>query len=332
MKLKKWVWMLAIALTFVCMSGTVSLAFTDIEENRSSFETIQEFSDRGLTKGYPDGSFRPDQVVSRAEFVAFVNRTFNFEASETAVEFVDINGAEWFFEDLQIAVSQGYIEGYPDGTFRPDKSVTRQEVAVILQRILKYELIAFSSTEEWMEPWAKESIQIMMSNGVIVSRENGFEGNHGMTREEMAVSLISALHIEESQDDGQEASDLPSLGGGSGSGSSGSSDPEYDVTNPPADVEYALHEAVAGLESALDGDTNAAQALDDQQLDIIKDVRDSVESYLADHDYDFESDKAQVRARVNMLSAEEREELKNALQVSIPFEHIGTLQDFFEEN
>jgi hypothetical protein len=169
-----------------------------------------------------------------------------------------------------------------------------------------------------------------MSNGVIGSRENGFEGNQGMTREEMAVSLISALHIEESQDDGQEASDLPSLGGGSGS--SASSDPEYDVTNPPADVEYALHEAVAGLESALDGDTNAAQALDDQQLDIIKDVRDSVESYLADHDYDFESDKAQVRARVNMLSAEEREELKNALQVSIPFEHIGTLQDFFEEN
>jgi len=319
MRLKKGAKILILLVIFLSVTGMKSPGFTDIKEDRASFEIIQEFFNRGLTRGYPDGSFRPDQGVSRAEFIAFVNRTFHFDASKVTLEFTDIKGTEWFLSDLYIAVDKGYIGGYPDGTFRANRPVTRQEAAVILQRILKYELKDFTPTDEKMETWAKESIHIMMSNGVILPRKNGFQGNSEMTREEMAISLVSALHKEEAKAEKEIEVEK---------------EIEYkkNLTRPPVDVVYALDEAANGLETILKRENSYAKALRAHQLEIVKAVKDSINLYLADYNYDFEADKKQVRMQVNKLSKTEEQALKDAIQTSVPFEYIGLLQDFFDEN
>lgn len=333
-KLKKSIQILVLLVIFLSVTGMKSVSFTDITEDRASFEIIQEFFDRGLTKGYPDGTFRPDQGVSRAEFISFVNRTFHFDFSEVTLEFTDIKGTEWFLNDLHIAVGQGYIAGYPDGTFRPNRPVTRQEAAVILQRILNYELIEFTPTDEHMEPWAKESIHIMMSNGVILPRKNGFQGNREMTREEMAISLVSAVHKEEAkaaEEEDKDEKDTVSKENAS-TGSASSTESDKNITSPPADVVYSLDRAVSGLERALAGENSYARALEEHQLDIIQSVKETIVLYLADYSYNFEADKKQVRTQVNKLSAKEQEALKHAVQASIPLEYIDTVQDFFEGN
>ena len=305
--------------------------FTDIKEDRASFDIIQEFFDRGLTTGYPDGSFKPDQAVSRSEFICFVNRTFNFditnELNAASLDFVDVKGTEWFFGDLHIAIGQNYIAGYPDGTFRANKSITRQEAAAILQRILNYELLDFTPMNEEMEPWAKKSIYIMISNGIIMPRQNGFEGSSEMTREEMAISLINILHKEEAKEDREEDKDirLPT---------EDTSDikPDKNIINPDTDVVYALNEAFAGLEKVLQQENDYSNKLKNHQLAIVQNVKSSIDKYLTNYSYDIELDKNQVKAQINILSKNEQEELKHAIQACVPLEYINTLQDFFDIN
>ena len=79
-------------------------------------------------------SFRPDESITRAEFVKIVNRVFNFTES-TNINFSDVNTSDWFYNDISIAVSSGYIDGYDDNTFKPNNKISRQEAAKIITTI-----------------------------------------------------------------------------------------------------------------------------------------------------------------------------------------------------
>jgi len=97
--------------------------------------TISRWVEDGLVKGYDDGTFRPNEQITRAEFVALVNRLFGL-TEQAEVTFADVASQNWFSQDVARAVAAGYISGYEDNTFRPNHPISRQEVAVILQRIM----------------------------------------------------------------------------------------------------------------------------------------------------------------------------------------------------
>ena len=79
-------------------------------------------------------SFRPDDSITRAEFVKIVNRVFNFTEA-TDINFNDVNRNDWFYNEISIAVNSGYIDGYEDNTFKPNDKISRQEVAKIITTI-----------------------------------------------------------------------------------------------------------------------------------------------------------------------------------------------------
>ena len=79
-------------------------------------------------------SFRPDDSITRAEFVKIVNRVFNFTEA-TDIKFNDVNINDWFYNEISIAVNSGYIDGYEDNTFKPNDKISRQEVAKIITTI-----------------------------------------------------------------------------------------------------------------------------------------------------------------------------------------------------
>ena len=79
-------------------------------------------------------SFRPDDSITRAEFVKIVNRVFNFTEA-TDINFSDVNVNDWFYNEISIAVNSGYIDGYEDNTFKPNDKISRQEVAKIITTI-----------------------------------------------------------------------------------------------------------------------------------------------------------------------------------------------------
>ena len=88
----------------------------------------------GIVHGYLDGTFRPDESISRAEFAAIAAR-FDENASSTSANFSDIAG-HWAEIEIAKAAANGWVNGYPDGTFKPDQAITRAEAMELVNRVL----------------------------------------------------------------------------------------------------------------------------------------------------------------------------------------------------
>lgn len=92
----------------------------------------------GCLEGYPDGRFRPEKGVTRAEVAALICRAFTLEVNATSPGFRDLRG-HWAAPAVKQLAAAGILGGYPDGTFRPDNTMSRAEVAGVLARILMSE-------------------------------------------------------------------------------------------------------------------------------------------------------------------------------------------------
>lgn len=117
--------------------------------------SIQAALDSGTVTGYPDGSFQPEGTITRAEFFQMVNKQFQFtQASE--VIYSDVPQNSWYYQAVAKANKAGYISGYEDGSIHPNDRITRQEVAVIINRLRTLlrtsNVLSFAdagSTAEW---------------------------------------------------------------------------------------------------------------------------------------------------------------------------------------
>lgn len=135
---------------------------------------ISKWASLGLAKGGPDGTFKPDDAVTRAEFIAFVNRVFNY-TEKSEITFKDVDGTAWYADDIAKAVKAGILKGDGAGNANPDLPITRQEAAVILARAFSLEVKnpdaanVFEDSGE-IASWAKESVSVMVENGYIAGR------------------------------------------------------------------------------------------------------------------------------------------------------------------
>lgn len=111
-------------------TGTVK-RFSDIEKG-SWYETaVNAMCSSGIVNGYEDNTFRPDKEITRAEFVTMLMRN-NGVLKFESVPFSDVSGDMWSSEYIYSAYKSGYVDGYEDGTFRPDKYITRAEAVKII--------------------------------------------------------------------------------------------------------------------------------------------------------------------------------------------------------
>ncbi|WP_373547904.1 S-layer homology domain-containing protein [Chamaesiphon sp.] len=94
---------------------------------------IKALVEKDIIKGYPDGTFRPDRAVTRAEYAALLNKAFTLQPVRAARKFQDVPNNYWASEVIQKAYQSGFLAGYPNGTFAPDRNITRIQslVAVI---------------------------------------------------------------------------------------------------------------------------------------------------------------------------------------------------------
>ncbi len=109
--------------------------FMDVPADAWYFEAVSQLTGYDLLGGFPDGSFRPESSITRAQFVTILSR-FPHTDIGTEAEFADVPATHWAHEAVQVAVAQGWTNGYPDGTFKPDKTITRAEAVAMLNRIL----------------------------------------------------------------------------------------------------------------------------------------------------------------------------------------------------
>lgn len=111
--------------------------FSDVTSGDWFNVTVSSLAQMGVIAGYEDGSFRPNAPITRAEFAAIATRFFA-ERGVTYNEglFADITGDEWFADVVAAAVDRGLLGGYPDGTVRPNATITRAESCAVVNRTL----------------------------------------------------------------------------------------------------------------------------------------------------------------------------------------------------
>lgn len=114
-------------------SGYIN-TFTDVPENQWYSEAVITLAGMGVVNGYLDGTFRPDAPITRAEFVTMAVN-FAKAGNGTYCSFADVSQDMWYYGAVAKASEKGWIGGYPDGTFGPERYITRAEVTVIINRM-----------------------------------------------------------------------------------------------------------------------------------------------------------------------------------------------------
>ncbi|WP_010274472.1 S-layer homology domain-containing protein [Paenibacillus senegalensis] len=164
---------------------------------------IQEAYAKGIIAGYPDGTFRPDHAVTRAEFTLMLVRALRLEgeAGGDAPAFADGEQiGEWAKQAIDLAARAGIVSGYEDGTFRPGRPVTRVEMAVMIARATGAELTDHTHTrfadDARIPAWAKSYVEEVRIMGIIHGRDrNLFAPNETLTRAEAVTSILRLLEL-----------------------------------------------------------------------------------------------------------------------------------------
>jgi HEAT repeat protein len=201
----------AIALSSVL---TVSLAatvpafaqtrFSDVDNSYWASEYVRSLATANVIGGFPDGTFQPDQQMTRAQFASILAGAFPQPTVREPIRFSDVPADHWAAGAISTAYARGFLSGYPDGTFGIDQPITRLEVLVALTNGLKIQPAA--NTDEMLNAftdrgqipaWASETVATATQNQVVVNYPNVQQLNpqRNATRAEIAAMAYQAMAL-----------------------------------------------------------------------------------------------------------------------------------------
>jgi hypothetical protein len=169
--------------------------FSDIPDNFRAKESIETLAALGFLGGYPDGTFKPDRTINRAELVTVLVRAQNPGTPQAVdTEFNDVPKNHWASYYIKTGVDRGLAKGYPDKTFQPVKAVSRAEGVAIFTRFADLKmpetLITGPYTDVPGRHWAAKAITAARSAGMLpFVTEETFMPSKGLTRSEAAEIL-----------------------------------------------------------------------------------------------------------------------------------------------
>jgi hypothetical protein len=177
--------------------------FKDLGNSNPYKESILALANRMVVSGYPDGSFKAESVVTRAEFAAMLNRALGIMPKlEASKSFADVKSGAWYSLHVNAAVDAGLINGYTDGTFRPNQNITHQEMIVMLVNALKYGGMSVdmnSSSAKFpdkLPEWAKRYYAAALDNGILPTNSPfQFQTNKNTQRQESALLLFQMMKV-----------------------------------------------------------------------------------------------------------------------------------------
>lgn len=170
-------------------------AYTDIE-NHWCRECIERLSEMGIISGYDDGSFKPDNYVTRAEFVKLIVTALDIPVSYDG-SFSDVSESDWFGGYVGAAAERGIVNGY-GSEFRPNDLIKRQDAAVIIYRITGgsgSDTNALYSDSADIADYAAEAVNALTAQGIISGSDGRFLPNNGTTRAEAAKLIDKMLEV-----------------------------------------------------------------------------------------------------------------------------------------
>ncbi|MCD9026527.1 S-layer homology domain-containing protein [Cohnella sp. NL03-T5] len=179
-------------------AGT-QLPFDDISDNFAT-EAIVHLTKLNLINGTGNRKFEPYKAISRAEFIALVDRLLAITPVSSAISpFSDVPKTAWYYEWVQPAVQLGIVQGTSPSRFEPDRSVTREEASVLMTRALKQkvgipiDVDTLYLDQDLIEAWALPSVYHLHQLGLMEGASGNFRPQAPISRQEAAVLLNRVL-------------------------------------------------------------------------------------------------------------------------------------------
>jgi len=169
---------------------SAAFAFSDTADlSKGTQASIAKLSGLGIINGYPDGTFKPENNITRAEFAKIACVAGGMGKSAEILQnspsmYSDVATGQWYTGYINLASSQGWVKGYPDGTFRPNAQISYAEVITVLVRLLGY-------NDNLPGPWPVD--YIAKAGALDITENVSFDSNAPATRGDVAVMADATL-------------------------------------------------------------------------------------------------------------------------------------------
>jgi plastocyanin len=183
------------------LTASASTEFLDVPSTHPNYTAIMDLKNRGIIEGYADGTFKPDQNVNRVEALKIIlyGAKVIIDQNDTSSKFSDTEEKVWYSPILNTAVSKKIVEGYPDGTFRPAKTINLVEALKITQLSFNIDLTSIKVLEDPYADtpkteWYAKYMQYAKNNNLIdADSENKVYPDQPMTRGKITELIYRLL-------------------------------------------------------------------------------------------------------------------------------------------
>lgn len=199
---------IATALSFALGSAAIAShvgSFLDVPSDRWFSQHLDYLSDRHIVSGYPDNTFKPMKAVTRAEFATIVAKSQNLPSTPLAnSRFSDVPGGHWASGAIESSAAQGWIAGYPNGTFGPNRTITQAEMYTIVSKMVPNTLtdaqvnqvLAKFTDGSSIPGWAQKPVATAVHAGAYVSEvtPTQIDAFSDATRADVATTVAKAIN------------------------------------------------------------------------------------------------------------------------------------------
>jgi len=176
--------------------------FSDVPSNYWATPFLEELARRNVVERYPDGTFKPDKPITRAEFASMVNKAFDQPKQREALRFNDIPAGFWAADAIDKATQMGFMNGYPGGVFRPNQVIPKYQALITLATGLglqspqnSAQVLKVYQDSEQLPSYSTDKLAAATKAGLVVNHPDRerLNPNQDITRAEAAALIYQAL-------------------------------------------------------------------------------------------------------------------------------------------
>ena len=266
--------------------------FSDLSASNPCYAAVEKLTEEGSIKGYPDGTFRPNNAITRTELITIINRVFHYSASSNIVRFNDVFPSDWFYTEVLKANAVGYVNGYPDGSFGPQRKVTKEETCAFICRLVNLptrHLDSIMPIRDQISSWADSDVRKIVWNGIWSLDANGnFYAKTDATRGEVCMALA-----------------------------------KFASYTPTSDQRNMMYSVILSLKNHVIDQCDPAQAA------IVASIITNMEAYLQDTRYDYVTAANSTTEAYKKMSSDQQTALKNLIASWNTLSDLQELTAFF---